>query len=286
MGPGAEAYARDEGVRAPKKRLCTPAAVGGKHLNSGIRGGLWDAKHYERMGAAVWLFGWLVHRQTQQRHGEGLVLRGKPLSYEAIAADTGFDERTLRRWMQTLRKHGYVSLKHSCYKTMVIRVLNAKKFTPAQLGFPMPVIPQARRNPSVSSPRSFPQENPQSYRPELAVTAAKNGRIKEGVEIERQKEKPRAHNPRPALPLPVVRESKPLQPQQVAYAQTAQLARSGEQLLRADRAMSLGDLREQLKTIAASKGFGVNGNYRRMVENAEKIAEQRSAAAAGGKAGL
>lgn len=79
----------------------------GKHLNSGIRGGLWEDQHLQRMGPAVWLFGWLVHRQTRERHGVGLVLAGSPLTYEMISADTGMAVRTLKRWMARLASGGY-----------------------------------------------------------------------------------------------------------------------------------------------------------------------------------
>lgn len=169
-------------VKAGVARMCAPerlqrAAIGGKRMNSGIRGGLWDEKHFRRMGSAIWLFGWLVHRQTTQLHGEGLVLRGKPIDYAMISADTGFSERTVRRWMAALISGGYVSVKHTCYKRLVIRVLNAKKFAPLQLGFA----------------QSFPHGNPQEQRPTLAVIAARSGRFKEGAEIE---QKLQIQNPR------------------------------------------------------------------------------------------
>jgi hypothetical protein len=108
----------------------------GKHLNSGIRGGLWEDQHLQRMGPAVWLFGWLVHRQTRERHGVGLVLAGCPLTYEMISADTGMAVRTLKRWMARLAGGGYVRLRHTLHKRMVIQITKAKKFGPQQLRFP------------------------------------------------------------------------------------------------------------------------------------------------------
>ncbi|MFZ0880538.1 MAG: hypothetical protein WCA98_01460 [Candidatus Acidiferrales bacterium] len=36
------------------------------------------------MGAAVWLYGWLVLRQTRQEAGIGWVLGGKPVSYRKL----------------------------------------------------------------------------------------------------------------------------------------------------------------------------------------------------------
>ncbi|MGH9727034.1 MAG: hypothetical protein ACRD4V_00395, partial [Candidatus Acidiferrales bacterium] len=108
----------------------------GKNLNCGIRGGLWDEAHLERMGAAVWLFGWLVHRQTRERDGVGLVLGGSALTYAMIQDDTGYSRRTLQRWMADLRRGGYVRVRRTCHSRMIIEVLKAKKFGAKQLGFP------------------------------------------------------------------------------------------------------------------------------------------------------
>lgn len=108
----------------------------GKHLNSGIRGGLWDDEHFQRMGPSVWLFGWLVHRQTRERDGVGLVLGGSPMTYEAISEDTGIAARTLKRWMARLVRGGYVCVTHVAHKRMVIQISKAKKFGPQQLRFP------------------------------------------------------------------------------------------------------------------------------------------------------
>ncbi|HKV27164.1 MAG TPA: hypothetical protein VJN90_02665 [Candidatus Acidoferrales bacterium] len=108
----------------------------GKNLNCGIRGGLWDEAHLERMGAAVWLFGWLVHRQTRERDGVGLVLGGSALTYGMIQDDTGYSRRTLQRWMADLRRGGYVRVRRTCHSRMIIEVLKAKKFGAKQLGFP------------------------------------------------------------------------------------------------------------------------------------------------------
>lgn len=108
----------------------------GKHLNSGIRGGLWEEQHFQGMGPAVWLFGWLIHRQTRERDGVGLVLAGSPLTYRIISQDTGIAERTLNRWMARLSRAGYVQVTHTTHKRMIIRIAKAKKFGPQQLGFP------------------------------------------------------------------------------------------------------------------------------------------------------
>jgi hypothetical protein len=151
-------------------------------LNSGIRGGLWEKKHSDAMGESVFLFGWLVLRQTTQRNGTGLVLRGKPLTYADITADTGWPERTLHRWMARLQQAAYIEVSHSVYSRMVIRILNAKKFNPKQLD--LPTYPGPSSTPEVAD-SSRPT---QAYltRPPLADITTKSGLLKEGAEFEQK----------------------------------------------------------------------------------------------------
>jgi hypothetical protein len=66
-----------------------------KDFNTGLRGVLFESRHYARMGAAVWLYGWLVLRQTHQSGGVGYVLGGAPVTYREIEEETGFNRRTL-----------------------------------------------------------------------------------------------------------------------------------------------------------------------------------------------
>src|SRR5690348_3855084 len=99
----------------------------GKDFNTGLRGVLFEAQHYERMGAAVWLYGWLVLRQTHQSGSMGWVLGGAPISYREIEEETGFNRRTLERWMTTLRRHGYIETE-AAPAGVVVRITKAKKF--------------------------------------------------------------------------------------------------------------------------------------------------------------
>jgi len=73
----------------------------GNDFNVALRGTLFEAKHYERMSSAVWLYGWLVLRQTRQDGTTGCVLGGKPISYREIwlrAEDArALDARPARR---------------------------------------------------------------------------------------------------------------------------------------------------------------------------------------------
>ena len=99
----------------------------GKNYNTGLRGVLFEARHFERMGSAVWLYGWLVLRQTHQSGGLGWVLGGAPVCYREIEEETGFNCRTLERWMQTLRRYGYIQTT-AAPGGIVIRITKAKKF--------------------------------------------------------------------------------------------------------------------------------------------------------------
>src|SRR5277367_1765537 len=99
----------------------------GKDFNAGLRGVLFEARHYERMGAAIWLYGWLVLRQTRQQGTVGWVLGGAPVRYREIEEETGFNPRTLERWMQVLRRHGYVETE-AVAGGVTVRIMKAKKF--------------------------------------------------------------------------------------------------------------------------------------------------------------
>jgi len=99
----------------------------GKDYNAGLRGVFFEARHHRRMGSAVWLYGWLVLRQTHQQGSVGWVLGGAPISYREIEEETGFNCRTLERWMHTLRRHGYVQTE-AAPAGVIVRITKAKKF--------------------------------------------------------------------------------------------------------------------------------------------------------------
>jgi hypothetical protein len=134
----------------------------GKDYNAGLRGVLFDRKHYERMGAAIWLYGWLVLRQTHQQGPIGWVLGGAPVSYREIEEETGFNVRTVERWMQILRRYGYIETT-AAPAGMVIRIMKAKKFPQAGRSFAERVRKFAEGPPQSSGPNacnsiSLPQD--------------------------------------------------------------------------------------------------------------------------------
>ena len=114
-----------------------------KDFNTGLRGVLFDAKHYARMGSAVWLYGWLVLRQTHQSQGIGYVLGGAPVTYREIEEETGFNRRTLEAWMRVLRREGYVRTQN-VPAGISVQILKAKKHRPNRPG-------SASKSPSAES---------------------------------------------------------------------------------------------------------------------------------------
>src|ERR1700735_77316 len=98
-----------------------------KNFSTGLRGVLFEAQHYARMGSALWLYGWLVLRQTHQTGSVGWVLGGAPVRYREIEEETGFNRRTLERWLSTLRRQGYIETT-AAQEGVRIRITKAKKF--------------------------------------------------------------------------------------------------------------------------------------------------------------
>jgi hypothetical protein len=97
-----------------------------KNFNTGLRGVLFEEQHYARMGSAIWLYGWLVLRQTHQTGTTGWVLGGAPVTYREIEGETGFNRRTLERWMSSLRRNAYIATE-AAPGGVIVRILKAKK---------------------------------------------------------------------------------------------------------------------------------------------------------------
>lgn len=101
------------------------------------------------MGEAVFLFAWLVSKQTKPN---GLVLGGHHFTYDEITSETGWPRRTLQRWMARLQLHHYVEVKHTSYCRMIIRILNPKKrFKVHQLELPVASAPQLAHSKGATS---------------------------------------------------------------------------------------------------------------------------------------
>ncbi len=60
-----------------------------------------QAKHYHRLGQAVWLFLYFLVNANRRT---GLLVRRA----RTISTQTGFKPRTIRQWLKTLRDEGYI----------------------------------------------------------------------------------------------------------------------------------------------------------------------------------
>jgi DNA-binding transcriptional ArsR family regulator len=152
----------------------------GSDFNVGLRGTLFEAKHYERMSSAVWLYGWLVLRQTRQDGTTGWVLGGKPISYREIEEETGFEPRTLERWMRILREGGYIETR-TAPGGVIVQITKAKKFSrePAVRNF----AEGARRNADVGT------QNCGGSSTQKAETSELPSRIGSGYLVRKEKDK-------------------------------------------------------------------------------------------------
>lgn len=159
-------------------------------MNIGLHDGLLDPKHISAMGTSVFLYLWCLRHQTKSN---GLVLGGSPITYEKINERLGQSERTVRRWMKSLRDNGYVEVTYLNFKMMRLCVLKSKKFNFRQLPLPMHMNrPDVAGRADVLSAKSG-----RSVRPNVADTPAKNGRSKQSG---KEKEIEPTPTPTPNLP--------------------------------------------------------------------------------------
>jgi DNA-binding transcriptional ArsR family regulator len=89
--------------------------------------GLLEQKHFQKIGAALWVYVWLLDRITAEADGEGTLLGGRPIKASEIADTYGMDERSVRNHLDRLRRGGYIHVKHAPYG-LLITVLNSMKF--------------------------------------------------------------------------------------------------------------------------------------------------------------
>src|SRR5260370_19281377 len=74
----------------------------------GVRAGLLDGRHWERLSAAWMLFLWCCCRQTGEginaRTGkeEGIIARGSVVTYAEIAEEINSPRANVRKWMARL----------------------------------------------------------------------------------------------------------------------------------------------------------------------------------------
>jgi hypothetical protein len=104
----------------PRERIADIQACArpaGSH-NVGLRNGLLQPKHYLAMrGDALWLYSFLLDRQTRRldKHGLGKVAGGAPVSDGNVAESLGCSEKTVSRWRRKLLRGSYITAKRTPY---------------------------------------------------------------------------------------------------------------------------------------------------------------------------
>ena len=125
---------------------------------SGLKGGIFDAKHTKAMGSAIWLFGYLCMRQTQlNESGEGLPRYGNPISRADITGDTGWTLKQIEHWTAKLVGAGYIRVKRQGNDGLVFFIQKAKnKHKVARTGRPDSGRPDRQLSPDLGdfAPRS------------------------------------------------------------------------------------------------------------------------------------
>ncbi len=94
-----------------------------------VKNNLLDPKHVSAMGeqTGLWLYLWFLDHMTSiSEEGIGLVLGGKPISYEQIGDELGMSRSGFTRWIARLKSYGYISSRRTPHG-QVIMVHKAEK---------------------------------------------------------------------------------------------------------------------------------------------------------------
>ena len=84
-------------------------------------------KDFKSMGVSVWLYLWLLDKMTSvSESGIGLVLGGKPVTFEMVQESLGMSRATYKRHISMLRQGGYIKTTQAPYG-IIFRVIDTKK---------------------------------------------------------------------------------------------------------------------------------------------------------------
>lgn len=96
-----------------------------------IYSGLLTEEHRNKIGPALWEFLWCISATTSEVEQDGslsgVVLGGKPVSYNDVAKELGGSKSTVKRNFEKLEEQGYIEMKRTPYGH-IIHVKNSKKF--------------------------------------------------------------------------------------------------------------------------------------------------------------
>jgi hypothetical protein len=116
--------------------MSTPIAKG----MFAISAGLFEEKHLHRMGPAIWVYGYLLGRVTEEipdGNGDfiGIVAHGEPISATEIATRLGKTVWSIRADLRRLDRGGYITKKISKSGESYSYLINkSKKFLPKRNG--------------------------------------------------------------------------------------------------------------------------------------------------------
>lgn len=92
-----------------------------------IKNNLLEKKHIENMDNAVWLYMWCLDKMTSiSEEGIGKILGGKPIKFKEVIEELGISHRTYTRWVERLKKFGYINTIQAPYG-LIISVNKAVK---------------------------------------------------------------------------------------------------------------------------------------------------------------
>lgn len=92
-----------------------------------IWSGLFKAKHWKKMGNAIWLFGMLIDKVTREENGQGYVLGGTPITYSTFKGELPITKRQYLRYLEILRGGNYIHTRNT-HHGLIIVINKSKKF--------------------------------------------------------------------------------------------------------------------------------------------------------------
>src|SRR5258706_10564380 len=95
---------------SPQVRADRPRRYGAKESRPiPVWNGILEARHRKGIGPAIWVYLWCLDRITIEVNGVGWLLGRAPIKIERIAEELEEDYRSIRRCLERLDKHGYIT---------------------------------------------------------------------------------------------------------------------------------------------------------------------------------
>jgi hypothetical protein len=91
--------------------------MNGKTFDVPVSNGLLEPKHYHAMGDAIWLYLYLLDRQTRgvDKDGHGKVSGGMPIRDSVVTGSLGSSRRTVIRWREVLERGDYITARRTSF---------------------------------------------------------------------------------------------------------------------------------------------------------------------------